>query len=91
MTTSLWGDDFIIPETKKEAKKIISKITKPEETIVKDTSKQLKSKTISLDEKLQIIKDKVYATLGVYIDNTVVIRTKQDYNLQENNLLSVLI
>lgn len=79
MGTSLWGweDDFVIPETKNEAKKIISKIKKPKQIVVKDTNKQLKSKSLSLDEKLSIINDKVINTLGIYKENTTVIKTKE--------------
>ena len=41
MVDSLWGDEFIIPETKKVAKKIVDKISKPKDpsVVVKKSSK----------------------------------------------------
>ena len=54
--TSLWGDDFEIKDTVKESKKIISKINQPKE-VKKDSNirASLKSKKLSLEDKLNII------------------------------------
>lgn len=77
MVDSLWGEEFTIKETPKETKKIINKIKQPKEVKFVDEAKAVKSKKLSIDEKLKIITDKVNQTLGVYKENTVVIKTKQ--------------
>ena len=77
MVDSLWGDDFIIKKTPKEAKKIIKKISEPKDSssVVK---KAVKSKKLSVHEKLAIITENVKKILGRYADNTQVIRTRQE-------------
>lgn len=89
---SLWGDEFNIPETKDEAKKIIkkSKTTKK----VKSVEDIVKSKTIPIEEKLEIIKVNVYKILGKYKDDTIVIRTKEELSNYidaaiENGIISI--
>lgn len=77
MFDSLWGDEFSIKETPKEAKKIIEKVNKPKQVKV-TTEKVIKSKSVSVEEKLAIISENVYRILGVYKDRTQVIRTKQE-------------
>lgn len=76
MVDSLWGDEFIIPETKKVAKKIVDKISKPKDPSVV-VKKAVKSKTVSVKEKLAIIKENVLKILGKYVDNTLVIKTRE--------------
>lgn len=77
MVDSLWGDDFVIKKTPKEAKKIIKKISEPKDSssVVK---KAVKSKKLSVHEKLAIITENVKKILGRYADNTQVIRTRQE-------------
>ena len=77
MFDSLWGEEFSIKETPKEAKKIIEKVNKPKQVKV-TTEKVIKSKSVSVQEKLAIITENVYRILGVYKDRTQVIRTKQE-------------
>lgn len=77
MFDSLWGEEFSIKETPKEAKKIIEKVSKPKQVKV-TTEKVIKSKSVSIEEKLALIRESVYRILGVYKDNTVVIRTKDE-------------
>lgn len=76
--TSLWGDDFEIKDMVKESKKIISKINQPKE-VKKDSSIRatLKSKKLSIEDKLNIINENVNKTLGVYKSSTVVIKTRE--------------
>lgn len=71
MSESLWGDDFIIIDTPKQAKKIKSKIEKPKKPVA---AKTMKSKSVSISDKLDFIKENVYKTLGVYKENTIVIK-----------------
>ena len=48
---SLWGDEFVIPESPKKTKKIIDKVSKPK--IVKVvTEKAIKSKSVDIHEKI---------------------------------------
>lgn len=80
MTDSLWGDEFTIEDEKEKTKRIVNKVKK--ERIAKGTvsltaEKIVKSKTIGIDEKLKVVKDKVYSTLHKQLDNVIVIRDKQ--------------
>lgn len=73
---SLWGDEFIIPETPKKQKKIIEKASKPKAVTI-TTEKAIKSKKMTLHEQLEIIRENVLKILGRYIDQTVVIKTRE--------------
>ena len=76
MVDSLWGDEFVIKSEPKEVKKIIKKIAQPKDpsqTVVK----AVKSKSISIQEKLALITENVKKILGKYADNTLVIRTRK--------------
>ena len=55
---SLWGEEFELPEEKEKTKKVINKIKKPKEVKV-TVEKQIKSKTLSLQERLKIITENV--------------------------------
>lgn len=76
---SLWGDEFnVAPEPQKQ-KKIIEKAAKPQK--VKTTTEKViksKSSSVSIHDKLRLIKEEVLRILGVYKDQTVVIRTRED-------------
>lgn len=74
---SLWGEEFELKPVKKEVKKISTKINSPKKPKV-ETQKVIKSKSVSVSEKLNIITSEVYRILGRYTENTQVIRTKQD-------------
>lgn len=74
---SLWGEEFIIPETPKKTKKIIDKVNKPKQmTIV--TEKALKSKALSIPDRLKIIAENVLRILGTFKESTLVIKTKEE-------------
>lgn len=76
---SLWGEEFIIPNEKIKVKDINDKIKKqttPRSTV----EKQVKSKAISLTERLEIITKEVYRILGKQKDNVLCIDNKEDFN-----------
>ena len=76
---SLWGEDFnVAPEPQKQ-KKIIEKVAKPQK--VKTTTEKViksKSSSVSIHDKLRLIEEEVLRILGVYKEQTVVIRTRED-------------
>ena len=72
---SLWGEEFTIKETPKQTKKILEKIKKPKEPVI--VEKAIKSKKLSVEERLSIINENVLKILGVYKENTIVIKTKE--------------
>lgn len=76
---SLWGEEFIIPNEKIKVKKINDKIKK-QTTRRSSVEKQVKSKAISLTERLEIITKEVYRILGKQKDNVLCIDNKEDFN-----------
>lgn len=68
---SLWGEEFSIKE---DTQKIIEKVRKPK--VVKDvpTEKLIKSKSVSIETKMEAIQKDVYSILGSYKDDTQVIK-----------------
>lgn len=74
---SLWGDDFVIKETPKQAKKVIEKIKQPK-TDVKSVKRAVSSKKLSIEDKLKLITEEVNRILGRYESNTQVIATYAD-------------
>ena len=73
---SLWGDDINLEESKESLNNILNK-AKSSSTVSNDVSKQLKSKKVSIKEKLEIIKSEVYRILGKHIEDTILITTKE--------------
>lgn len=71
---NLWGSEFEIPQI--DEKKVLKKIKATTKSDDEDYTKLLKSKKVSLDEKLQIINENVYKILGHYKDDTLVIRDR---------------
>lgn len=78
MTDSLWGEEFNPVEKVKTTKKLISKIKEPKEVKEKSITKIVKSKTISIEEKLNFIKEEVYRVLGKQKDNIILIRDRDN-------------
>jgi len=80
---SLWGEEEEepIPVKKEKVKKALDKIAKPKKvTEVKEAvSKTIKSKTISIKDKLDLITAEVLRVLGKQRDNIVVIKNKGQY------------
>ena len=77
MVDSLWGEEFVVASPQ-EAKKIINKVNNPKKVTV-TTEKAIKSKKLSIEDRLSIITENVYRILGVYKDNTVVIKSKAEF------------
>lgn len=74
----LWGQEFELKNTKDKVKKTIDLTKNLKVASEKDRSKYLNSKSVSLTDKLRLIKSEVLRILGVYAQNTVVIRSKQE-------------
>lgn len=79
MDNGLFGADFAIVLPKTDVKKLVQKVdtTTIEEV---DTEKLLKSKKLTIHERLEVIRDRVIKVLGKQIKNTVVIRTLDDFS-----------
>jgi len=76
---SLWGDDFKLPDEKVKTKKIKEKLSKPKTTEA-SIEKQVKSKKVSIKEKMILIKAEVLRVLGKQADNVMCIRDKETLN-----------
>lgn len=74
---SLWGDEFVIEETPKVARRVIKKVREPKEPKVV-TSRTIKSKTVSIHDKIELIRQDVYKILGRYEDSTQVITDRDE-------------
>ena len=72
---SLWGEEFEVKEP--DTKKILNKVKKPKVEKQRTTEQKLKSKTVSVEDKIALIKEDVNKILGTYKDQVVTIR---DYN-----------
>ena len=98
MSMSLWGDEFVVPETPKKVQQIKDKISKPKKVNKPSTTsnkgRKSKNPSMSLRERLTVITENVYRILGVYKERTVVIRTREqltryiDAALQ-NNIIAI--
>lgn len=78
---SLFGEviDSSPKESVEKTKKIIKKIKSPK--VVKETSnKRITSKKISLEDKIALIKENVYRILGQHKEDTLVIKTKEEFD-----------
>ena len=71
-------DEFNIELNKPRVETLLSKLNGAEETET-STAKILKSKSLTLDEKLAIIKRKVLEVLGKQRKNVIVIKTKEEF------------
>lgn len=91
--TSLWGDEFVIEETPKVAKRVIKKVREPKEPKVV-TSRTIKAKTVSIHDKIELIRQDVYKILGRYEDSTQVITDRDELHKYitkaiENGIIAV--
>lgn len=89
MLSSLWGDEFSVPSEKNKAEKIIKKISKP-----KEVKAAIKSKKLTLDQKLELITSEVKKVLGKQEDNILCIKTLEDFHNYiskciENNMIAI--
>lgn len=78
MLESLWGEEFVIDTPPQDTKKILDKVNNPKK-VTTTTEKAIKSKKLSLEDRLAIITENVNRILGVYKENTQVIRTKAEF------------
>lgn len=84
---SLWGEAFEL-DTKSKTNKIIDKIKKPKAKAT-STEKQLQYKFLSYDDRIAIIREKVYSVLGNKIHNIEVIKTKQQLKEYVDKVISI--
>ena len=92
--TDLFGfGDITISKEKNKKDKIVSKINNPKK--VKTTKEaSIKSKKLSIPEKLSIITENVDKKLGIYKDSTQVIKSKEELEEYidkafENNIIAI--
>lgn len=71
---SLWGAEFDLP-TKEKTKAIVKKAEKKKDVSI---SKSVKSKKLSIPEKLEMIRSEVLRILGGYKSNTKVLYTENE-------------
>ena len=72
MQESLWGEEFSLKE--EDVQKILKKAKTQKEVKEVSIEKKLKSKNVSIEEKLELIENDVNKILGKYKDNTITIR-----------------
>lgn len=78
---SLWGSEFEVKkESVEDLKKLLKKASSPKKVKIVSDEKKLKSKNISIEEKMLIIEENVNKILGKFKDNTVVIRDIISFN-----------
>ena len=90
---NLWGDEFSVAETPLQNKELLKKAASKKELVV-SKEKQLKSKKLSVEEKMILIAEDVDRILGSYRPNTVVIKSStelQQYinSCLENGIMSI--
>lgn len=71
-------EEFNIELNKPKVNALLNKLSATEDTEV-DATKVLKSKKVSLEEKLALIKTKVLEVLGKQKKNVIVIKTKEEF------------
>ena len=76
---NLFGEDFLIDVQENTVKDLVKKLSGKNGEEV-SPEKLLKSKKLTLEERLNIITDKVLKTLGKQKDNIIVIKNKEAFN-----------
>ena len=76
---NLFGEDFLIDVQENTVKDLVKKLSGKNGEEV-SSEKLLKSKKLTLEERLNIITDKVLKTLGKQKDNIIVIKDKEAFN-----------
>jgi DNA polymerase-1 len=74
---NLFGLELEITDSREQTKKLVNKAKNPKEPKI-TVEKRIKSKNISVEEKIGLITEKVYKTLDKQKDDVVVIRTRKD-------------
>ena len=78
MFDSLWGEEFTVAPPPKQQKKVIDKVSKPKKVTTTTERVVRSSGKTTTAEKLALIEEEVYRILGVYKDQTVVLRSEQE-------------
>ena len=80
MSDSLWGEEFdsFMESIKKNNVQNILKKSKAPKVINKSAAEQLKSKNISLEDRLKLIEEHVLSFLGRHREDTKVIDNEKD-------------
>ena len=79
----LWGEEFSVPQ--EEDTKLLEKIKKPKKVT---TVKSYKNSKITLEEHISLIAQKVYSILGQHKEDTLVIKTKEEFSRYIDKSLS---
>ena len=90
---SLWGEEFSIDDSILKQKNLLSKINNSKKVDI-SIEKVIKSKTVSVVDKLSLIYEEVDRILGKYKKNTIVIRDKNSLieyinKAIDNNIISI--
>lgn len=79
MINNLWGDEFAVEDVPAKTKEVIRKIkTEKKETAELSVEKAIRSKKLSIEDKLQVVEKKVFETLGKQRENVIVLYTKAE-------------
>ena len=76
---SLWGEEFPLEETPLQNKEIIKKVAKKKEVKVSSATSVLKSKKISVEDKVALVTEDVNRILGVYKSSTQTIKSYDEF------------
>lgn len=75
----LFSDEFNIELNRPQVNVLLDKLSKSGDTTGTEAAKVLKAKSLTLEEKLEVIKAKVLEVLGKQRKNVVVIKTKEEF------------
>ena len=75
----LFSDEFNIELNKPQVDVLLDKLSKSGDATGADAAKVLKAKSLTLEEKLEVIRAKVLEVLGKQRKNVVVIKTKEEF------------
>ena len=75
----LFSDEFNIELNRPQVNVLLDKLSKSGDATGADAAKVLKSKSLTLEEKLEVIRAKVLEVLGRQRKNVVVIKTKKEF------------
>lgn len=74
---SLWGEEFEIKKEPERVKKAAKKISEPKDPKV-IVDRVINSRSVSILEKLTVIREEVRRILGKFVDDTILIRSEDD-------------
>lgn len=84
---SLWGEEFSEESSENEAKIILKKAKNPKVLKELTTEKLIKSKKVSVEDKMIAIEADVNKILGKFKDNTQVIKTYDEFKNYIDNII----